>query len=116
MRAPHCVGSILVGALLALVGCDKPQTEAPAPQMEIRGVKVDMPKLQQLFVSAAPELQASADKASSSIRYGQFAEALAELEKLAAMPGLNDAQKKVVSDVTGQVKQLMAQPSQTPVK
>jgi hypothetical protein len=108
MHLRYCISTIVLGALVALAGCSKPAADAQVPAMEIRGIKVDMPKMQQLFATAAPELQSSASKASMSIRYGQFPEASAELAKLAAMPGLSDAQKKVVSDVTEQVKQLMA--------
>jgi hypothetical protein len=82
--------------------------------MEINGVKLDVPKLQQAFAADKPELQSSVNKASTDIRYGQFPEALAELEKLAATAGLTDDQKKVVNDVVGQVKQLMAKAAAKP--
>ena len=49
-----------------------------------------------------------ASKATMAIRYGQHAEALAELEKLAANASLTEPEKKVVNDVIGQVKQLLA--------
>lgn len=76
--------------------------------MEINGVKLDVPKLQQMFATEKPELQSGASKATMAIRYGQHAEALAELEKLAANASLTEPEKKVVNDVIGQVKQLLA--------
>ena len=82
--------------------------------MEINGVKLDVPKLQQTFATDKPELQAGVTKAAMAIRYGQYPEALAELEKLAATAGLTDAQKAVVNDVVGQVKQLIAKPAAKP--
>jgi hypothetical protein len=69
--------------------------------------------LQKAFAGSAPEMQASVEKIYSGIRYGEYPAALAELEKLAANPGLNDAQKKTVNDVTEQLKQAAAAPAKT---
>lgn len=98
-------GIVMAGALV-LAGCSK----APevSEQMEISGVKLDVPKLQQAFASDKPELQASVSKAVMSIRYGQYDQALAELQKLAGTPTLTEPQKQVASALMEQVKQLAA--------
>jgi hypothetical protein len=98
--------AILAGALLAVPGCGKNQATTSVAAQD--GTKVDMPKLQQAFVSASPELRNSITQVSFSFRYGQNAEAVAQLEKIAADPGLTDDQKKVVNDVIGQLKQVIA--------
>lgn len=43
-----------------------------------------------------------------NIRYGQYDQALAELQKLGAVPTLTEPQKKLVNDLVEQVKQLAA--------
>ena len=101
------VPGILMAGALALAGCGKPTAEV-SPQMEINGVKLDVPRLQQAFATEKPDLQSGVNKATMAIRYGQNAEALAELEKLAANASLTEPEKKAVNDVIGQVKQLMA--------
>ncbi len=91
---------------LVLVGCSKPAQTGQ--QMDINGVKVDLPKLQQTFVAERPDLQPNVSRTTMAIRYGQYDQALAELEKLAAAANLTDPQKKLISDLTEQVKQVMA--------
>src|SRR6266496_2513959 len=60
------------------------------------------------FASATAELKFLADKAWGSIQSGALAAALDSLNQLGANPGLNDAQKKSVADLTEQVKKEMA--------
>lgn len=93
--------SLLAGALV-LVGCGKPKTEVPVQQ----GVAIDLPKLNEAFAGATPELQSSVMAVANGVRYGEHAAALSALEQLARAPGLTDTQKKIVSDVTEQVKQV----------
>ena len=106
MRNPLWVLAILVAALAAAPGCGKNQTTTSVTAQN--GTKVDMPKLQQAFVSASPELRDAVTKVAFSFRYGQNEEAVAQLEKIAADPALTDDQKKVVNDVIGQLKQVIA--------
>ena len=93
--------SLLAGTL-ALIGCGKSETQTPVQQ----GVAIDLPKLSEAFASATPELQNTVMAVASGVRYGEHASALAALDKLAQAPGLTDAQKKIVSEVTEQVKQV----------
>jgi hypothetical protein len=79
-------------------------------------VKVDLPKLREAFVGASPEAQTSINEIGSAIRYGMYPKALPELAKLAASPNLTEPQKKVVEEVTAQVKQLAAAAPPPPAK
>jgi len=103
------VGVLAVGTLV-LAGCGKSQQQQQQgpPPVVMRGVKVDLPKLQQSLTSDNPALQAAVSKVTSSLRYGLFSQALTELQKLSGDPSLTEAQKKVVSDVIEQVKQMAA--------
>ena len=67
-----------------------------------------MPRLQQAFVSASPELRNAITQVSFSFRYGQNEQALAQLDKISTDPSLTADQKKVVNDVLGQLKQTIA--------
>src|ERR1035437_6529209 len=96
---------LLAGGLaggLALTGCGKKETPAPAPM----GVTVDIPKLQQAFANTTPDLQAALSEVTMGMRYGDYPRAFAALEKLANAPGIPDAQKKIVGKVTEQIKAL----------
>ena len=72
-------------------------------------MKVDVAKFQQTFTGVSQDLQDSALKVSVSIRYGQHAEAVAELDKLAENPGLTEQQKKVAAEVREQLRQVVSQ-------
>ena len=92
---------ILLAAALAPVGCGKQKSSAPVQQ----GYAIDESALRNAFSTASPDLQALSAEAVRDIRRVNYPNALAALEKLANAPGLTDAQKKIVTDVTGQVKQ-----------
>jgi acetate kinase len=99
----------LVGAL-ALTGCGKQKPAAPT----VGGVTVDMPKLREAFATAAPELQTAISEVNMGIRYGEYARAIAGLDKLSNAPGITEAQKKIVSEVTEQIKALANKPATPP--
>ena len=107
MTYPMAV-AIMTGALL-FAGCGKSrnQQEQGPPPMEMRGVKVDLPKLQQILPADKPELKAAVSRVTMALRYAQFANAITELEKLSTAD-LTEPQKKVVTNVLGQVKEMMA--------
>jgi len=86
-----------------MVGCGK---KAPPPTAEISGVTVDLPKLNEAYVSATPELKNVSTQVAFNIRYGKYEEALMALDKLLNDPASTDAQKKVVTTVIDQVKKL----------
>jgi hypothetical protein len=98
--------AVVTSLFLALfVGCGKPAGDAPPPPSEQTFNAV---QFFQDFDSAAPELKNLSDKAWKSIQGGAFPEALKYLGQLDANPVLNNAQKKSVADLTGQVKKQMA--------
>ena len=69
-------------------------------------MKVDLPKLEKAL-ETNPELLAVVNNAKIEVRYGRFLEAMQVLDKLSNNPALNDTQKKVVTDVIGQFKQVV---------
>jgi hypothetical protein len=100
----------LSATLLVFVfsGCGKKNEMPPTTPMDISGVKVDFPKLQQEFANAPQDVLDSVHQAQSGLRYGQFEKCLQSLDKLASTPNLTESQKKVVNDVIEQMKQVIA--------
>ena len=98
---------VLSGLLLVVGGCGKKQPTTP-PAYEINGVKVDVPKLQEAFAGASPEIQADVNQTTLNLRYGMYEKSLMALDRLSSNPALNDTQKKVVNDLIEQMKQLIA--------
>jgi len=93
---------VLLAGVLALVGCGKEKPPAPV----LQGVTIDVPKLREAFATASPELQTAVSEVAMGARYSDYTSAFNALAKLDSAPGLTDAQKKVVAEVTDQVKQL----------
>ncbi len=102
---------LLAGGLV-LTGCGKKEVPAPV----VGGVRVDLPKLQQAFATATPELQAAVSEVGMGIRYADYGRALSALEKLANAPGLTDPQKKVANETTEQVKALASKATSPPAQ
>jgi len=96
---------LALGAIALFVGsgCGKKETSA-APQ--VNGVTVDVPKLNEAFANASPELKGTVTQVGFSVRYGKYEEALMNLDKLANDPSLTEPQKKVVNEVLEQAKKL----------
>jgi hypothetical protein len=103
---------ILLTVALAPVGCGKGKTSGQTHP----GVSIDVPGLRDAFTAAGPDLQGLSGEAVRNIRFGNYPAALVALEKLANAPGLTDAQKKVVTDVTAQVKQSASSTPGTPAQ
>jgi hypothetical protein len=96
----------LLALSLAPIGCGKKEAEPTSTQPQPGSV--DVPKLKAAFASAAPELQAMSAQAIRDVEFGRsYSAGLAVLEKLANAPGLTEDQKKVVDEVTAQVKKMM---------
>jgi hypothetical protein len=95
----------LLAIALAPIGCGKKDSQ---PAGQAPAGTIDVPKLQSAFATASPELKALSDEAIKYVQFGRsYPAGLESLDKLANAPGLTDDQKKVVADVTGQVKQMM---------
>jgi hypothetical protein len=112
MKLTNYVLMLLTAGVLVLGGCGKSGDQTPAAASGV----MDLAALQQAFASAGPEVQGSFDKLRFATRYRQYPLALAELDKLARMPGLSDAQKKAVGDFTEQVKKTMSTAAAAPAQ
>ncbi len=112
MKTKNWISSILAAALLAEAGCGEAQ-KAPQPTI-INGVKVDLARFQQAFTTAPADLQTSAFKVTMSIRYRQYAEAVAAVEKIATAPGLTEPQRTVTTNVLQQLKQVLTRAQTAP--
>ena len=106
MKTTDCLFAILVIGLLALVGCKKAE-QAAGPTTEFHGVKVDVPKLDSEFTNASQDVQDRVSVIKRFFRYGQFPRAVSELDQLSKMPNLTESQKKLVSDLIEQTKQVI---------
>jgi len=96
------LGLFAAGLVLA-AGCSKSQ---PPTAPDVNGVTVDIPKLNDAFANASPELKSTSTQVGFNIRYGKYEEALMALDKLANDPGVTEAQKKVVNELIEQAKKL----------
>ena len=113
MKMTNWVTTILAAGVLAMAGCGKSK---PAPGRTVEGVTVETAKLQQAFAAGSPELQNGVAAVKMSVRYGDWAAALATLEKMANNPSLTEPQKQVVALVTEQVKQVASKPPTPPAQ
>ena len=103
---------MLVAGVLAVGGCGK------SDSVGNRGLPptMDLPKFQQAFPAPTPAQQSNIDKASESVRYGLYPQALAALDKLAADSALTEPQKKAVSDLVAGIKQTLAKVPTPPAR
>jgi hypothetical protein len=106
MKTTNWVLAILAVLLLALAGCRKSEQRV-APPREFFGVKVDLPRLDADFTDASPDVQDSVSLIKQFFRYGQFPQAMVELNKLSNTPNLTKPQKKLVNDLLEQTKQVV---------
>jgi hypothetical protein len=105
MKMPHWLFALLAVCLVAFAGCKKAgQAETP----EFYGVQVDLPKLGLVFAGASEQVQANVATFNRFFRYGQYPQALGELDRLASQPSLTEPQKKLVGDLIEQTKQVIA--------
>jgi hypothetical protein len=103
MRVGFCL------ALLVLLGaCSKSSEADKQPPMEIEGVKVDTPRLMAEFVNAPPQLQQPVNDAVTKVRYKQYLQAMMALDGVLKSPGLSDKQKELITQVIGQLKEVLS--------
>lgn len=110
MKIVNWIMMLLFASMLALTGCGKEQPAAAV----VEGVTIDVPKLQEAFATASDELRTSVSEVTMGLRYGDYARATTALTKLASAPGLTEPQKKILGDVTEQVKQLASKAPAAP--
>ena len=98
--------------LLLLTGaCSKSTDIDKIPPMQIEGVNVDLGKLSTEFSAVsptAPDLQSKINAAVLKVRYKQYVPAMMALDEVLNSPGLTDKQKKLVTDVIAQLKEVAA--------
>lgn len=107
-------GVVGVAILAWLGGCGKSGGGGTAsstdkkPPIEIAGVKVDTPQLVAAFSRAPVPLFTQVNEVDTKVYYGLYDKAIAQLEDLQKMPGLNDQQKALIPQVIDQLKQVAA--------
>jgi hypothetical protein len=95
-------------ALLLLPGaCSKSTSSDKLPPMQVEGVNVDIPQLSAAFTTAPPELQSRVSSGTTKVRYKQYLESMADLDGVLNSPGLNDKQKQLLTQVIGQLKEVV---------
>jgi hypothetical protein len=101
MKTANWMMMFLLAAGLALAGCSK----AEKPKTMVEGVAIDVPKLRELFAAnTSADVQTSLSEVAMGLRYADYPRAFAALSKLDSAPGVTDAQKKAVAEMTEQVK------------
>jgi hypothetical protein len=115
MKIMNLVFGVLAAVCLMAAGCGKSDKTPTAP--DINGVTVDIPKLNQAFENASPELKTLTTQVGFSIRYGKYEDALMSLDKLANDPNVTEPQKKVVNELIEEAKKLAnAAPAAAPAQ
>lgn len=95
--------TVLVGTFL-LSGCGKTTQSPPTtPPQAINAVD-----FRPAFATASPELKDLADQVMMNIQASLYTKAIEDLDKPAAHFALNDTQKKVVGNLTDQLKKKTA--------
>ena len=103
MKTTNLFFSILAVCVLAFAGCKKSDQQDSA--LQFHGINVDWPKIDTEFTKASQEVLNSLKAVKQFFRYGQFPQALVELDKLSNDPNLTEPQKKLVNDLIQQTKQ-----------
>jgi hypothetical protein len=99
-----------MAGMLALVGCgksDKPQSSAVVEVW-------DMGPVREAFPSPSAEVNDSLSKLILATRYRQPEPVIVELDNLAKIPGLTEAQKKVINAKIEQLKQAVTDATAKP--
>jgi hypothetical protein len=105
MTFPTWISGLLMAGTLAFAGCGKSEK----PVITDGTVQaIDATKFRPAFASSNPEIKAIVGKVMMSIQGSLYKDALAGLDKLSGLPELDEAQKKIVADLTEQVKRKMA--------
>src|SRR5262245_49650428 len=109
MRMRVVWGLCCLPLLLWLGACSKSGQTDQLPALEIEGIKLDTPQLVTEFMNnASPELYKKVNDAVTDIRYQSYVESMMALDEVLKGPGLNDKQKKLLSQVIGQLKEVIA--------
>ena len=107
MRMSIVWGGFCLAFFVMLGACSKSTEGDKPPSMEFEGVKVDTPQLTAEFLATSLELQKPVNDAVTKMRYKQYIEAMVGLDEVLKSPGLNDKQKKILTQVIGQLKEVV---------
>ncbi len=104
----------LLGALICFPACKKSTSDTgpEPPAAVIRGVKVDLPKLQQSLEKSNPDAMTSITRIMMALRARNYEGAIMELDKIANDPKTTEDQKKLTLKVIDQLKEVMNKPAQ----
>lgn len=111
MKTFNWIMICLLAVGVTLAGCGK--KEQPKA-MVVQGGSIDVPKLKEAFASGGADIQTSLSEITMGIRYADFPRVFAALAKLDSTPGVTEAQKKVIGEITEQVKQVAAKSAPAP--
>ncbi len=108
-HTPWLLLGLLGAGLLAAPGCGKKEALPPTPAGVTRmyGVDLEVPRLEQEFSTASPELQAVVQQIKRDCRTYRWQRVGGALERLGAEPSLTESQKKAVADLAGEVRQVV---------
>ena len=108
MKTHVAFGAFCVAILLLAGGCGDSAQSDKLPPMQINGVNVDISQLTTEFSKASPELQSGVNKGVTEVRYKRYLQGMMELDAVLNKPGLTDKQKKLLTQVIGQLKEVVA--------
>ena len=115
MKTVNLLLGLVAATGLVAAGCSK-SDKTPA-SAEVNGVTLDLPKFNEAFAEADPEVKRTATEVGFNVRYGKYEEAMMALDKLVNDPKVNDNQKKIVNTLIDQVKKLAnAAPAAAPAQ
>jgi hypothetical protein len=111
------LAAVLAAAVVAAGGCHKKVDQGPPPgHVRMWGVDLDTPRLDTDFTNASPEVQRSVRSVKQAVRRGQLPAAIAQLEQLAGDASLTAPQKKLASDLSDQLRQVLAKSHPAPAE
>src|SRR5438093_211142 len=99
-------GGLGLALLLLPCSCSNSGQSDKLSPMQIQGVNVDIPQLSAEFATAPPEIQTKVTDGVSKVRYTQYVQAMAVFDQVLNSPGLNEKQKKLLTQVLGQLKEV----------
>src|SRR6266404_1295092 len=100
-------GSFCLALLLLPCACSNSSQSDKLPPMQIQGVNVDIPQLSAQFAKAPPEIQSRVNEGIAKLRLNQYVQGMMVFDEVLNMPGLNDKQKAMLTQVIGQLKEVV---------
>jgi hypothetical protein len=94
--------------LLLPCACSKSGQSDKLPPMQIEGVNVDIPKLSAEFMKAPPELSSRVSEGIMKVRMTQYLQGVVIFDEVLNNPKINDKQKKLLTQVIGQLKEVVS--------